>query len=110
MESHELEVSTKVLGAGNFGETRLARLKATGQPVVVKSLLGGGKKDKKQVGRDGLCGTPVYVCVSIDPVCYASPLRSQVDLFLHEVAVHASLSRHPNVVQLIGRRPQRGAA
>lgn len=55
MESHELEVSTKVLGAGNFGETRLARLKATGQPVVVKSLLGGGKKDKKQVGRDGLC-------------------------------------------------------
>lgn len=107
MESHELEVSTKVLGAGNFGETRLARLKATGQPVVVKSLLGGGKKDKKQVIKDGLCDTPVCL---LTPVCYASPLRSQVDLFLHEVAVHASLSRHPNVVQLIGRRPQRGAA
>lgn len=57
----------------------------------------------------GLGDTPVCVCL-LTPVCYASPLRSQVDLFLHEVAVHASLSRHPNVVQLIGRRPQRGAA
>lgn len=98
IEYHELNISDTILGSGSGGETRLAHMEGEGR-VVVKYL------HKSAKGKEVCRAVQVNVAPKGDVLCLLAHccVSLQLKLFHHEVAVHANLSRHPNVVTLMGK-------